>query len=132
MPISPARVLVVSLGLSLLGAFCGALFGALAILVELARGASGDWVVSGIFGAGFGAALGALLVPLVAWVFLRRVALSRAIGETAAGVVAGVILGALVSPRFCVLLALLGFVAAGARLWFTTPTTRDKHREPAS
>ena len=130
MPISPTRVLLVSLGLGLLGALFGAVLGALTLLVELARGLSGDWQVSLIFGAGFGAVVGAVLVPLVAWVFLRRVALSRAIGQTAGGVVAGVALGGLVAPRFCVPLGLLGFVAAGARLWFTTPT-RDKHRESA-
>ena len=52
-----------------------------------------------MLGIAGGALFGAVLAPIVAWLFLRRA-------------------GAVVRPRSTILFGLAGFVAAGARLWW--------------
>jgi hypothetical protein len=75
--VSLGRIVVVTVGLSLTGAVCGAVLGGLAFLVGLAAdkgvGALRDWAIAFALGAYGGAILGAVLAPLLAWIFLRRV-----------------------------------------------------------
>src|SRR5690242_11975389 len=112
MKVSPARVVVVTLSLSLLGAICGAILGGLTTLTHLPPGAlvppGVAWprglvlrfvlpfVLFGLeFGAFGGSILGAVLTPIVGWIFLRRVPLDRAIRQTALGVAIAITVGAL-------------------------------------
>ena len=128
MNVSPGRVLGVTLGLSVTGAVCGAVLGAFALLVDLAatRQLSSlvAWQVGLAVGALVGALFGSVLAPLIAWIFLRRVTFARAIAQTAFGVVAGVVIGALARPGFTVLFGLAGFVSAAIWLWVRTGTRR--------
>ena len=124
MAASLRRIVAVTGGVSAVGMVCGVVLGSLAFWVQ-------DWLMPGtsvpqerfklaMLGIAGGALFGAVLAPIVAWLFLRRVSLARAIGETAAGVLLGIAAGALVRPRYTILFGLAGFVAAGARLWWTT------------
>ena len=99
MSISASRVAVVTAALLAIGAVCGAVLGGLALLVEIrphlppimatlrlgARVRLEAAAFFGLFGAGalFGAPVGAALAPMVGWLFLRRVSLAQAIGQTA-------------------------------------------------
>lgn len=121
--VSFRRALTVTFGLSILGLICGALLGGVAVLVDLGRhlrqaDVGGSWGAFSV-GAMFGAFVGAILGPLVAWVFLRRVPLCRAIAETALGTLAGILGGALLATHPILLLGLFGFLLAALRLWFT-------------
>ena len=136
MQVSARRVLLVTMGLSLIGVICGALLGALALLAEMA----GDFVGSPLsrwpfralaVGAILGAGFGAVLAPLVGWVFLRRVSIGRAIRETAIGALIGIGIGALVQHGLCALLGLAGFTIAGVRLWFATRPGARRNRGTA-
>ena len=83
-------------------------------------------------GAKSGALLGAALAPITAWVFLRRVALGKALLHTTLGTAGGAALG-LVIDRLTLarewplpaslLLALAGFLGAAIRLRITTRTS---------
>jgi len=132
---SVRRIVAVTIGLSALGLVCGGMLGGIAMLLDL-RGQIRDADVGGVsgafsLGAGFGAMVGAFLVPIVGWVFLRRASLGRAIVETALGVLAGILVGAFVWPsRPIYLLGLMGFVLAAIRLWFGTRGV-GRHHTPA-
>jgi hypothetical protein len=124
MAASLRRIIAVTGGISAVGAVCGVVLGSLAFWVQ-------DWLMPGVsapnerfklamLGIAGGALFGAVLAPIVAWLFLRRATLARAIAETAAGVLLGIAVGAAVRPRYTILFGLAGFVAAGARLWWVT------------
>jgi hypothetical protein len=68
-------------------------------------------------GAPIGACLGAVLAPIVGWIFLRRIPAHRAIRQTALGTLLGIAVGAVVKPDFGVLLPFAGFLAAAVQLW---------------
>ncbi len=121
MPISPKRVLAVTAGLLGVGALCGTALGAIIVGAFLLRYGPTDsppeiWPALG-FGAGVGAVFGAVLTPLLAWIFLRRVPLGRAIVETSIGILAGVALAMIFAPTYWLGAALLGFLTAGVRLF---------------
>jgi hypothetical protein len=120
MRVSVRRVVLVTLGLSVVGAICGALLGGLALFAEV--------LPMEVVGAGavIGAGFGAVLAPLVGWVFLRRVSLSRAIRETALGALLGIGVGAIAQHGLSAILGLVGFVIAGVRLWFATRPSAQK------
>jgi hypothetical protein len=124
MAASLRRIVAVTAGISGLGMVCGSLLGSLAFWVQLGlmpgTSAPHEQFKLAMLGIAGGALFGAVLAPIVAWLFLRRATLARAIGETAAGVLLGIAVGAIVWPRHTILLALVGFVAAGARLWWFT------------
>lgn len=121
MPISIKRVFAVTAGLLGIGALCGAVLGAVIVGAMLLRyglsEATPDVGFALIFGGGVGAGIGAVLTPLLAWIFLRRVPLGRAIGETAIGMLAGVALAMIFVPAYWLGAALLGFLGAGVRLF---------------
>ena len=124
----PLRIVAVTVGLVGAGAVFGALAGAFALALGLALTdgpmvAAEPWVVS--IGAYFGAPIGAVSLPIVAWVWLRRVALGRAIGGSVVGTVVGGVLGWIVpsdpAPVIEPLVsAFLGFVTAAVVMWFRT------------
>jgi len=121
---SIGRAIAVTVGLSALGAMCGALLGGIAILVDLGRDIRFAEVggVPGAFGLGaaLGATFGAVITPVVGWIFLRRVSLGRAIAETTLGTLAGILAASLWPSRPIYLLGFVGFFLAALRLWFTT------------
>lgn len=120
---SPTRIVLVTLGLAATGAVCGAFLGGLAVVVQFypTMPKVQHWLhlVSGVFrfGANIGMMRGAFFAPIVGWLFLRRISLGRAIGQTALGVLAGVVVGCFTSPRQCGVYGVYGFLIAGAGLW---------------
>lgn len=124
MPVSPKRILAVTAALLAVGAVCGAVLGmviltALGIRFGDIRRVGDVWGPLA-FAAGFGAAIGAIVTPILAWIFLRRVPLGRAIAETTLGLLAGVALAMVFAPAFWLPAALLGFVVAAVRLFVTS------------
>jgi hypothetical protein len=135
MKTSLGRILAVTFGLSALGIVWGALLGGIGMLLDLGRHIPDADVVGvpGAFclGASFGAIAGAILAPVVGWLFLRRASLGRAIAETALGVLAGILVGALWPSRPIYLLGLVGFLLAALRLWFATRHIGEHHAPAA-
>jgi hypothetical protein len=133
MSVSASRVAIVTAALLGVGAVCGAVLGGLALVVEIhpllppvmatlrlaARLRIQASALFGLFGAGalFGAPVGAMLAPMVGWLFLRRVSLAQAIGQTALGALIGIAVSAVLRPDFSLPFALAGFLAAAIRLW---------------
>ena len=119
--ISLVRAVAVTAGLSVIGMLCGAVLGAFALLpVTLLSTNVSDpnaWRIGVAIGAWGGALFGSVLAPLVAWIFLRRVSLGRAIAQTALGVVVGVAIAAVVNPALSIPFGLAGFVAVAVWLW---------------
>src|SRR5918993_2028505 len=117
-PGSKLRIAAVMAGVSGLGVMCGAVLGPLAIWLEDMRlpgttnpdDLPGLWFVAALGGALFGA----VLAPAVAWIFVRRVPLARAIAETSCGVLIGFGVGVLIHPFLTVWFGLVGFVLAAA------------------
>jgi hypothetical protein len=134
MATSIKRILVVTAGLSALGIACGIVLGSIAFGVELWRmpgqSAPEDLFRLAVIGAAGGALFGAVLAPIIAWIFLRRVSIGRAIAETSIGVLAGIAVGGLLQPQLTIMYALGGFVAAGVRLWAMLPERSAALREP--
>jgi hypothetical protein len=90
MAISPGRVAIVVIGLAGIGFICGAFLGAVVSLLE--SGLSTEHLAGVLgFGAIFGAPIGALITPLVGFVFARRAPLWRAILVGAAGALLGAV-----------------------------------------
>jgi hypothetical protein len=88
-----SRILVVTGALALTGAVVGALCGALSVtLALLPSGLRGFDAQIFAVATPVGAAVGAVITPLIAWVLLRSVPLGRAILQCAAGTVAGGVL----------------------------------------
>ena len=111
------RVLVITAGLSVAGAVCGALAGAVGITlalvlterVELAH-ALDPFVL--IFVGSIGAVLGAFAAPALTWLLLRRVPLGKAFLHGTLGATLGGVLGWML-PLFSLQMpsALLGALA---------------------
>lgn len=143
MSVSASRVAVVTVALLDIGIVCGAVLGGLAFVVHIhpfltppstlpagtrLRLEVGVWFFFFRFGATAGAYIGAALAPMIGWLFLRRVPLARAIGQTALGALLGIAVSALVDPRLSELLALAGFLVAAIRLWIVHRRRRvDEH-----
>ena len=111
------QILVVTSGLMAAGAVVGAVLGAATMFgMMLVQERSIDaFPVIGV-AAGVGAAIGAVLAPVFAWGLLRTVPLGRAIGWTALGTIAGVIVGPLLHSAWLIPGALVGFTSAAVAL----------------
>jgi hypothetical protein len=113
-----ARIVTVTVGLAASGALFGAMAGVLALVLGLTVTGglellTSAWVLQ--IPAYFGAVIGALGLPAVAWLLLRNVPLGRAI----AGSVVGTVIGGAAALPFMgdqvflpIGAAFLGFVAA--------------------
>jgi hypothetical protein len=130
------RVATITLSIAAIGAVIGGVLGAGLLAVWALRlNVGGSSILqAALFGAGNGAALGAVLAPITAWAFLRRVPLGRALAQTALGTTlgaaAGLVLGSVRFPAIASLPtglagALIGFLAAAIRLRLAT---RDDRR----
>src|SRR6185369_2060013 len=90
------RVLAITGGLIVVGAAAGALAGGVAAaLIALGEGSlraifDFEWLTIGM---GFGAQLGAVLLPVAGWLLMRRVPLGRALLGTILGAAVGGTLG---------------------------------------
>jgi hypothetical protein len=116
----PARVLLVTLGLTFAGAVLGGVAGAVALAIALAvtegPAAAADATVLA-FAAYFGAVLGAVAGPAAAWVLLRDVPLGRLFMGSVAGTVIGGVAGWVATTelhqiQYAVIGALTGFFTA--------------------
>ena len=124
--VSLGRVIAVTAGLVGVGALVGAAIGG-AIMAGMLM----VWSHSGVLGALLGGALlgggiGAITAPLLAWIFLRRASLGRAILETAIGTLVGGLLGVF-SPFLILPAAILGFLVAAINLY-----VRTRRKQPAA
>ena len=140
------RILAVTLGLVGLGAVAGAVCGVLIpVGVVLLTGRYGDVPAPGLgllatLGAGFGALVGGVAGPAVAWGLLRRVPLGRAALWSAVGTVAGALVGELLAPfnpysrvmPGVIACGIVGFLIAstGLRLHSGRAARRAPVREP--
>ena len=110
------RILLVTAGLSIAGAFLGALAATIALVTIVATSVltTRPWGTISpdmlIVAAGEGAIFGLLLGPLTAWLALRRVPLGRALVTTTAGTTVGAILGAPLPIAGPMLGAIAGFL----------------------
>ncbi|HUQ82788.1 MAG TPA: hypothetical protein VM076_16675 [Gemmatimonadaceae bacterium] len=128
------RVATITLSIAAIGAIIGAALGAGLLAVWVLRlGVHGAFLSTTLAGAGNGAVLGAILAPITAWTFLRRVPLGRALLQTAIGTTLGAAVGLVAgSIRLPIIQtlpagligALVGFLAAAIRLRFATRTAR--------
>jgi hypothetical protein len=120
-----SRIALITLGLSASGVIVGGVLGALLVgLVSLVSVDSLGGISDLLFGAEFGAVVGAVLAPVAAWTLMRHVPIWRAIAETAIGTVVGAGVGMLLEPQFHnwmspIPLGVLGFVLAAVRLRLT-------------
>ena len=93
------RIVVITLGLVAAGAVCGAVAGVVAFTIGVrlthAPSAATDLRLLPL-PASIGAALGAVILPIVSWVLLRRVPLGQAILATVLGTIVGGTLGLVV------------------------------------
>jgi hypothetical protein len=88
MAISSSRVAAVAFGLVAVGFVCGAVLGALVSVLE--SGVSMEHLTGVLaFGAMFGAPIGAVITPVVGFLFARRAPLWKAIVVGAIGVLLG-------------------------------------------
>ena len=126
MTVAPTRVVSITFALSLLGAICGAVLGSLTAVTHpplafIPRDDVTRFVLFGLeFGAFGGGVIGAVLAPIIAWIFLRRVPLDRAIRITALGIAAGVTGGLFFPLGIAIALGLVGFMAASGGLWWAS------------
>jgi hypothetical protein len=126
------RVLAVTGGLIATGMVVGALCAMVAFpLIFLPLGLSPDVSESALLAiaALFGAIIGGVMAPVVAWGLLRRVPLGRAVGWSAVGTVVGAVAGMIVQEN-PVTGAVAGFVAAAIWLWARHRPTPDVARVP--
>ena len=131
-----SRAASITLGIALVGAVIGGVIGAALLTgwtslswVSYVGGGRGSLIAGG---AAAGAALGAVLAPLTAWVFLRRVPLGMALLQTTIGTTAGAAIGLGLDSAGILLKtgvpagvvgAIAGFLAAAIRLRFAKRTT---------
>jgi hypothetical protein len=130
MRVSVGRALLSTISLSAIGVIAGGFLGGLAVLIDI-----GPYIqaaemggIPGAFGLGamLGASYGALLAPVVGWIFLRRASLGRAIAETALGTLGGMLTALVLPSRPVYLLGFIGFLAAAIRLWVATRHTSER------
>ncbi len=120
------RIAAVTAGLVAAGALVGALVGVLAFtvwmlpLADLPRPYR-ELAAALPFVGMYGAAMGAVLGPVAAWLLMRRVPLWKAIGGTALGTLAGSLLGLVGDGMMGFPGALLGFAAAAMALRSRSP-----------
>jgi ABC-type enterobactin transport system permease subunit len=121
----PAKITLITLGLSALGAIVGGVLGAVLVaLLAVRLSAVREIHLIGLwFAAMFGAAMGAVLAPIAAWTLMRHVPIWRAISDTALGTFIGAGIGLLLQPKYPdvawlspAILGLVGFVVAAVRL----------------
>ncbi|MET0398629.1 MAG: hypothetical protein ABW277_17705 [Longimicrobiaceae bacterium] len=116
------RIAAVTAGLVAAGALVGALVGVLAFtvwmlpLADLPRPYR-ELAAALPFVGMYGAAMGAVLGPVAAWLLMRRVPLWKAIGGTALGTLAGSLLGLVGDGEMGFAGAFLGFGAAAFLMW---------------
>lgn len=135
MPLRFGRVVTVTLSIALTGAIIGAVVGAALLLAWASLG----FVIAAkgppafLLGAAGGAVLGAVLAPIAAWIFLRRVPLGKALLQTTLGTAIGAAIGLALDRAGIRALtwvpagfagALAGFVISAVRLWIVTRTSR--------
>lgn len=118
--VSPTRVLVVTTGLIVAGAFAGAAAGVIGVtlwmVVVAGLGTAFDptlWFFAAVAGAPFGA----VLLPLAGFTALRRVPLGRLLATTILGTAIGAAIGATMMEAAWLVGAITGFVAATGWLW---------------
>ena len=114
----PNRVVSVTVRLIGLGAVAGAVCGAVIPLVVVLLTGPGNLSVLGravALSAGFGAVVGSVAGPAVAWGLLRRVTLGRAVLWGTAGTVLGAVVGELNAPRTS-FIAVMSWVVVGGVL----------------
>jgi hypothetical protein len=122
--VSPGRVVVVTVGLTLTGVVLGGAAAGIALaILMLLHGkphALFDpffWIGGGIVGG----VLGAVVAPVMSWLLLRPVSLGKALLQTMVGAIAGGVIGAIMLPAdFMAPLwgAFGGYTAAAVRLRF--------------
>ena len=131
------RVAALTASLALVGALIGGVVaGTLRTVWELVAGYKSDVVGVSLVFAMAGAALGAVLAPTTAWLFLRRVTLGRAIANTTVGTTIGAAIGLLIETvvlkratlQLGVVGALLGFFVAAVRLRIITRNSSVEQR----
>ncbi len=116
---SPRRSLRVTLCLVGLGAVAGAACGAMIpVGIVLVTSRYGNVILPGMgflaaVGAGFGALVGSVVGPAVGWGLLRRAPLGKAVLWSAAGTVAGAVVGDLLAPLNPYTWGMPGVVAGG-------------------
>ena len=128
------RVVSITLGIAAVGATIGGVMGAILMaawqsVVRLILIADGPRVFIAP-GAAAGALLGAVLAPITSWLFLRRVALGKALLDTTVGTTAGAAIGLAVDGTLgarmfvpaSLIGAIVGFLAAAIRLRFAKRT----------
>ena len=87
------RVLAVTVGLMITGAFFASLAGAASLTTALWI-EQDPWYMLGLFaGPVYGAPIGAVLAPVLAWTLLRRVPLGKMFVALSAGTVIGGVVG---------------------------------------
>jgi len=135
------RVAAVTASLALVGALIGGVIGGTLLTVWLlAIGSRSDLVGGGLLWTLSSAALGAVLAPTTAWLFLRRVTLGRAIAHTTVGTAIGAAIGLLIETvvlkrptvQLGVVGALLGFFVAAVRLRIITRRSGVEQRVSAN
>ncbi len=120
------RIVAITAALSTVGAIVGAITSVVALGLSLLLhrvGFPGFFSLELGVAAAFGAAVGAVLAPLEAWLLLRRVPLWRAITETAIGTIIGAVALSFV-PYGAIGGAMAGFTAAAIRLRIVTRPSR--------
>ena len=122
----PAKITLITLGLSALGAIVGSVLGAVLMALFAVRASAGQHLGVIGFGGALGAAMGAVLAPIAAWTLMRHVPIWRAVADTALGTFIGTGIGLLLGPKFPnviwvfpPILGLVGFTAAAVRLRLT-------------
>ena len=119
------RIAAVTAGLVAAGTAVGAVLGVLVTAMLLGSAGGGLALMLNIdtvlFIGAYGAAMGAVLGPLAAWLLMRHVPLWKAIGGTALGTLAGSALGLVGDGQMGFPGALLGFCAAAVYLRFRSP-----------
>ena len=133
--VSLVRIAAVTGALIGVGAVVGAVMGALLTLMAAARGFWPPGEITGLaksmtWGATYGAPVGAVLTPVLSWLFLQRVPLGRALLETAMGTLVGAGVALLVDPFQLYLGAILGFLVAGVGLYVRTRRKRSRVESP--
>ena len=132
MSVSVGRAVLVTIGLSAIGVIAGVFLGGIAVLIDLGphiREAEMGGI-PGAFGLGamLGASYGAVVAPIVGWIFLRRASLGRAIAETTLGTLGGMLTALVLPSRPIYLIAFIGFLAAAIRLWVATRPIVERHQ----